>query len=117
MLTHQLELSRRKKCLANDNHHVKKLGVYTLPTAMGLLDSVDASLLEPHLQILFPEAILSDIENFRKEFSKVFGFALDQGVSGWQVLRKHFSCCSKNACNLCDPKIRARPNYESCSNS
>ena len=63
--------------LASINHHVKKLGIY-LAHRYGLLDSVDATWLESDLRTLFPEPILNDIENFRKEFSEVFGILLDQ---------------------------------------
>ena len=71
-----------KRTLVNDmfvsgNQHVKKLGIY-FAHRDGLLTSIDASLLEPHLQSLFPETILNDIENFRLEFSEVFGISLAQ---------------------------------------
>ena len=59
------------------NQHVKKLGIY-FAHRDGLLESVDTSLLEPHLQSLFSETILNDIENFRYEFSEIFGISLPQ---------------------------------------
>ena len=62
---------------AKDNHLVKKLGVYVAHRE-GLLESVDASLLEPSLQKLFPDTILNDLERFRKEFADVFGIRLSQ---------------------------------------
>lgn len=61
--------------LASGNQHVKRLGIY-LAHRDGLLDSVDASLLEGDLKSLIPEPILSDLENFRKEFYETFRILL-----------------------------------------
>ncbi|MCY4020555.1 MAG: reverse transcriptase domain-containing protein [Chloroflexi bacterium] len=73
-------LEKRKqvdRMFVSGHQHLKKLGVY-LAHRDGLVDSVDTSLLEPHLQSLFSETILNDIENFRYEFSEVFGISLSQ---------------------------------------
>ncbi len=63
--------------LMNCNNHVKKLGIYFAHRDR-LLHTADVSTLEPNLRRLFPEPRLNEIENFRNQFSQVFGISIDR---------------------------------------
>ena len=63
----------------NGSQLVRKLGIY-LAHRYGLLDCVDATLLEPQLQTIFPEKTLNEIENFNKELKDVFGIQIVRGL-------------------------------------
>ena len=100
----QLRIELTQAILANNSHHIQKLGIY-LAHRYGLLDSVDVTWLESDLRSLFPEPILNDIENFRKEFSAVFGILLDRDFP----IGKYFGriSCVRNACVICMHHIKA----------
>ncbi len=63
--------------LVNCNNRVKKLGIY-LAFRDGFLEQLAPRSLDPHLPKLLPDKILSDIDNFRASFTKVFGFSIPQ---------------------------------------
>jgi len=65
-----------QRMFTKNNHLVKKLGLY-LTFRDGLVNDVDASLLDPPLQTLFPKKTQDEIENFRNEFDEVFGIPID----------------------------------------